>query len=253
MPGDTPEGNRLLILGGTAEARRLAEAAVAAFPDAEIISSYAGRTARPQDPPGTVRDGGFGGAEGLAAYLRDEGIAAVVDATHPFAKTMSAHADAACRAAGVPRLYLARPAWTLPTGLRVTDAADMTAAAEALRGRAQRVFLSTGSQQIDAFAGLTDLWFLVRLIETPDDPLPLANHTVVTGRPPYTLDAERALLAAHGIDTLVSKASGGPLPAKITAAAEMGLPVVVVRRPAPPPGESVETVADAVAWLRGRL
>jgi len=245
---------RLLILGGTADARRLAARLVDTLPrDVEVISSYAGRTERPVDPPGTIREGGFGGPDGLAAYLGDAPIDMVIDATHPFAAKMSAHAAAACAQTGRPRVQLTRPAWALPDTAKVDDAATMAAAADLLTGRAARVFLSTGTQDIDAFAGLADIWFLVRLIAPAAGPLPLADYTVTTGRPPYSLAAERQLFDSHDIEILVSKHAGGPVPAKITAAVERDLPIILIRQPDPPPGERVETIDAAVDWVTARI
>ena len=248
------EARKILILGGTAEARQLAVRGTEALPaDVDIISSYAGRTRRPTDPPGTVREGGFGGADGLAAYLDGEAITLVVDATHPFAANISRHAALACARIGVPRLMLTRPAWRMPNGAQWTAVGDMNGAGEALTSPARRVFLSTGSQGIEAFANRPDLWFLVRLIAAPETPPPLVHHAVVTGRPPYGLAAERDLMAAHDIDTLVSKASGGPLPAKITAAAEQGIPIILVEPPPPPDGEQAGTIDAALSWIVERL
>ncbi len=245
---------KVLILGGTAEARRLAQAAVAQLPaDVEIISSYAGRTERPAEPPGTIREGGFGGVKGLTDYLKTEAIWLVIDATHPFAATMSAHAEAACRAAGCPRMMVVRPAWQMPAEAICTEVDTMQSAAARVAKTARRVFLSTGSRDMAAFGDMPDIWFLIRLIAPPAQPLALANYQVTTGRPPYALDNERALLETHAIDTLVSKHSGGPLPAKITAAAALGLPIVLIERPAPPPGKHTETIEAALAWIQSRL
>lgn len=244
---------RILILGGTGEARRLATRAARALPDdVEVISSYAGRTQRPTDPPGAIREGGFGGADGLAAYIRDSAIDLLVDATHPFAAAISENAATASEAAHCPRLVLRRPDWTLPENAEVTEAADMTEAAAAA-ARAERVFLTTGTRNLDAFAGLDDVWFLVRLIADPDGPLPLAGYAVTTGRPPFGLAAETALLQEHGIDALISKHSGGPLPAKIAAAAALGVPMVLIRQPAPPAGDQTGTIDGAIAWITERL
>ena len=244
---------RVLILGGTGESRRLADRAVKALPgDVEIISSYAGRTRRPADPPGTIREGGFGGADGLAAYIRDNAVDMLVDATHPFAAVISGHAAAAAAAIGCPRLVLRRPDWVLPGAANVTHVADMAEAAEAA-GRATRVFLTTGTQDLAAFSGLARTWFLIRLITAPAAPLPLAEYSVTTGRPPFALASETALLHEHGIDGVVSKHSGGALPAKITAASALGIPLILVRQPAPPPGDQTSTIDEALTWIMERL
>ncbi|MDD9878679.1 MAG: cobalt-precorrin-6A reductase [Magnetovibrio sp.] len=251
MPG---EPKRVLILGGTAEARQLAERAVTGLPTSvEVITSFAGRTNRPRNPPGMVREGGFGGAHGMADYLKDEAITLVVDATHPFAEAISDHAHDACVMAEVRRVMLRRPAWRLPPRARWVEVPDMEAAADAVSRFARRAFLTVGRQELAAFAGVDGVWFLVRMIEAPEDALPLADHEVVLGRPPFDLAAERALIETHNIDTLVSKHSGGPLPAKVEAAAEAGLPIVLVQPPPPPPGTEVATAEAALDWIISQL
>lgn len=235
----------VLVLGGTAEARQLATA-LHREPGVHVVSSLAGRVRDPVLPPGEVRIGGFGGPEALAAWLAGRGIDAVVDATHPFAARMSAHAAAATATAGVPLLVLRRPGWTPDAGWTVVDSLD--AAAEVLPGLGRRVFLTTGRGGLAAFAA-SDLWFLVRSVDPPEPPAPRRMRTVL-GRGPFTLDGERVLLRAHAIDVLVTKDSGGP-PAKLTAARLEGVPVLVVARPPVPPGVPVVETADAaMAWLR---
>jgi precorrin-6A/cobalt-precorrin-6A reductase len=244
---------RLLILGGTAEAAALARAAHAAFaPDVEFITSLAGRTASPPRLPGRVRVGGFGGAEGVAAYLRAERIALVIDATHPFAATISAHAAAACAATGTPRLLLLRPPWQARPGDKWHEVADMAEAARLVAATARRAFLTVGPGGLSAFAGLGHVFFLVRLSQPPIDPPRLASHKLIVARPPFAIEAERALFAGESIDTLVSKQSGGPTEAKLAAAREVGASVVMIRRPEKPAGDRVATVPDAIAWLAAR-
>ena len=247
------ENRRLLILGGTGEARALAEGAAAAFRGRlEVVSSLAGRLSRPPDLPGRVRVGGFGGAGGLARYLAEESIDMVVDATHPFARVISANAAEACEDAGVPRLVLVRAPSPRPRGLDWIEADDLEHAAGLLPGSARRVFLAVGRRGLEAFSQLTGVWFLVRLVEAPDAPLPLPDHTLVTGRPPESREEERRLLTDHAIDAMVIKDSGSG-DAKIAAARELDVTVVAVRRPAPPPGESRATVDEALAWIETRL
>ena len=250
-----PEPRRLLILGGTAEAAALAREAAAAFGDrVEIITALAGRTREPAALPGTVRSGGFGGAKGLADYLAAEGIAMVVDATHPFATAISDHARTACDKAAVPRLVLARPPWRKQRGDRWIEVDDVAGAAAELRRLGGRALVTVGVKELDAFAGLGGVFCLVRLIEPPAKPLRLADYEVITGRGPFTVAGERRLLAGHRIDVVVSKASGGGATrAKITAARELGLPVIMVRRPAAPPGERVSRVPAALGWIAERL
>lgn len=243
---------RLLILGGTRDAATLAHQATEAFGDTlDVVSSLAGRT-RPPALPGAVRVGGFGGTAGLTAFLRNDAINLLIDATHPFAQRISAHAaDAACDA-GIPRLSLIRPPWPLEPGGPWVDAADTAMAARMLRERgAQRVFLSTGVTDLAAFADLTDVFFLLRLLGDVPQSLPLRHVDIVHGKPPFTRSEEIALIERYDIDTMVTKNSGGALnQGKIEAVRVLGLPTIVIRRPAHPPGESVATVEDAVAWLR---
>lgn len=235
---------KLLILGGTAEAAALARAAAGR---AEITTSLAGRAGVPTIP-GRIRIGGFGGADGLGAYLRAEGIEAVIDATHPFAARISAHAAAACAAAVVPLLTLRRPDWTRQAGDRWIEVETMAEAVTRLPGLGRRAFLTVGAGEVAAFAPIRDVWFLVRLLK--DASLPLADYTVIPGRPPFAAEAERALMTEHGIDLLVSKASGGGATyGKIAAARRLGLPVLMIRRPPPPAGNSVDTVEAALDWL----
>ncbi|MDD1059691.1 cobalt-precorrin-6A reductase [Streptomyces cocklensis] len=242
---------RVVILGGTAEARVLAEL-VAAEPGVEVTTSLAGRTPEPRLPAGQVRIGGFGGPEGLAGWLREQRADAVVDATHPFAEAISRHAALAADAAGVPLLALRRPGWSPGEGDRWHWADTLAAAAALLPALGHRPFLTVGRQDLAAFAGLP-LSCLARSIAPPPPPLP-AHCRVLLDRGPFTLDAERALLRRHGIDVLVTKDSGGPATAaKLTAAREAALPVLIVRRPPPPPGvPAVASPAAAAQWLRTR-
>ncbi|SUS08196.1 Precorrin-6A reductase [Candidatus Defluviicoccus seviourii] len=252
MPADP---FRLLILGGTTEAARLAAAALKRWPPDRlaVITSQAGRIAPLNPPPGALRVGGFGGVAGLAAYLRDQAIDALIDATHPFAAVVSQNAAEACRQSGVARLMLIRPPWQPGVGDRWTEVADMAAAAVALRQESRRVFLTTGPGALPAFSNLSDIWFLLRLFQPPATPLPIAQHAVVVARPPFTVATEAALISQHRIDTLVSKNSGGPTDAKLAAARAAGIRVVMVARPAAPEGERVATVAEALDWLAARL
>ncbi len=239
----------LLILGGTGEASALA-ARAALVPQLRVVTSLAGRTSAPLAPYGELRRGGFGGADGLAAYLRDAAIDLVVDATHPFAAVISRHAAEACARAAKPRLVLVRPPWQRQSGDRWIEVDDLAGAAAALPGLAHRVFLSVGRQELRTFGAVRDCWFLVRLIEPPRTALPLAEAEIITARGPFTVEDERDLMTSRRIEALVSKNSGGDATyAKIAAAAALGLPVVIVRRPPPPPGEIVEAVEAALDWI----
>jgi precorrin-6A/cobalt-precorrin-6A reductase len=237
---------RVLILGGTAEARALAATLVDA--GVRVVSSLAGRVRDPALPAGEVRVGGFGGAEGLAAWLRGHDVVAVVDATHPFASTMTAHAVDACAAAGVPLVVLRRPGW--PAEPDWTWADSLVTAAELLPSLGRRVFLTTGRTSLAAFAEI-DLEFLIRCVDPPSGPMP-RRARVLLDRGPFAVDGERALMREYGIDVLVTKDSGGPLTsAKLAAARAEGVPVLVVRRPPLPAGvDAVDTVEGALARLR---
>ena len=241
----------LLILGGTGEASELARAVLARFGAAlNVTTSLAGRTERPSLPPGRVRIGGFGGVAGLASYLTEHGVDRLIDATHPFAARISTTARLACDEAGVPRLLLLRPPWRRHPLDRWIEVDNVAAAAEVVGQVGRRAFLTVGTGEIACFAAATGVQFLVRLIDLPRQPLPLRCHEVVTGRGPFTLAEERHRLERHAIDVLVCKASGGaPMEAKIIAARELGLPVIMVRRPPQEPGDAVVTVEAALDWL----
>jgi precorrin-6A/cobalt-precorrin-6A reductase len=245
--------NPTLILGGTGEARALAqELDEAGLP---FVSSLAGRVGRPRLPVGEVRIGGFGGVHGLRRFLAERGVGAVVDATHPFAATISAHAAEACAGAEVPLLRLVRPGWDGLPGARRWHWVDGHPQAAALAARlGRRVLLTTGRQRLDCFVGpLASYDVLVRVVDPPDLALPPAWR-IVQDRGPYTLDGERALMAGHRTEVLVTKDSGGDLTrAKLDAADAHGVEVVVVRRPAEPAGaDRVSDVPGALRWLPRR-
>ncbi|MFJ8754468.1 cobalt-precorrin-6A reductase [Streptomyces sp. NPDC102441] len=239
----------VLVLGGTTEARRLAESLVAAD-GIRVTSSLAGRVARPRLPPGEVRVGGFGGTEGLAEWLRAHHVDAVIDATHPFAGTISFNAASAAAAVHVPLLALRRPGWVPVEGDRWHIADSLAGAAGLLPELGSRAFLTTGRMGLAAFAGL-DLWFLMRSVDAPGTPCP-ARMEVLLDRGPFTLEGERELIRLHRVDVLVTKDSGGDATApKLAAARAAGIPVVVVRRPPVPPGVPVAgTLEEALALLR---
>jgi precorrin-6A/cobalt-precorrin-6A reductase len=237
---------RILILGGTSEARELAAQLAAAGTD--VISSLAGRVSAPRLPTGRVRIGGFGGAAGLAEYLNAEGITRVVDATHPFAATITANAATAATTAGVPLLVLRRPAWDADPSWDTVP--DIQAAAAAVRTwRGDNVFLTTGRRDLAAFAADDRHRFLVRTVDPPDGPVP-PRMTLILDRGPYTVESETRLMREHGIGLLVTKNSGGPMTeAKLRAARNLEVHVVMVARPPlPPKTEAVTTVAEAARW-----
>ncbi|GLY50756.1 cobalt-precorrin-6A reductase [Lentzea sp. NBRC 102530] len=242
----------ILILGGTGEARDLARRLAAASsnagasttPRCRVVSSLAGRVSNPALPAGEVRVGGFGGPDGLAQWLRDNDVRAVVDATHPFARQITANAVEACHRVGVPLLVLRRPGFEARPGWLWVD--GVAEAARSLPG--ERVFLTTGRQDLAEFAGCPQ-WFLARMVEPPEPPLP-QRIEVLLSRGPFTVDGELGLMRSREIDVLVTKDSGGPMTsAKLDAAELLGIPVVVVRRPPLPPVETVTSVDAAVSWL----
>jgi precorrin-6A/cobalt-precorrin-6A reductase len=240
---------QVLVLGGTGEARRLATALVARGVD--VLSSLAGRVADPALPEGAVRIGGFGGPEGLAAWLAEHRPRAVVDATHPFAARITGSAARAAARQEVPLLRLQRPGWTPRPGdrWRFVDSLDEAARAVA---DARSVFVTTGRQGVGAFAVLPGR-VLVRSVDPPDEPLP-AGATLLLARGPFSVADELALMREHEVDVVVTKDSGGHMTeAKLTAARELGIPVVLVRRPPLPRGvPTVATVEEALAWLEQR-
>lgn len=238
----------ILVLGGTGEARALAQELHAA--GVRVISSLAGRVARPRLPVGEVRVGGFGGPEALTRWLADHAVDAVVDATHPFAERISASAATACAAAGVPLLRLERPGWTAQEGDRWHWMDDIDRAAAAVPELGTRVLLTSGRQGLAAFAADDFAWYLIRCVDPPAVALP-AHHEIRLDRGPYTVPGELALIDEHRIDLLVTKDSGGSLTeAKLIAARSRELPVIVVRRPPRSRLPVVATVADAAAWVQ---
>jgi precorrin-6A/cobalt-precorrin-6A reductase len=240
----------VLVLGGTAEARAVASALVAA--GVPVVSSLAGRVANPQLPVGEVRIGGFGGPEGLAAWLAENRVTAVVDATHPFAKHIGTSAVTGARMAGVPLLRLQRPGWQPESGDRWHWAGSLEQAAAELPALGERVFLTSGRQGLSAFASLDDLWFLIRCVDPPEPPLP-AKFEVLLDRGPYLFEAGTELMRFHRIEVLVTKDSGGTMTsAKLAAARELRLPVVVIRRPRRPDAETVDGLEAAVEWALRR-
>jgi precorrin-6A/cobalt-precorrin-6A reductase len=237
---------RVLLLGGTAEARALA---ARLHRDVDVINSLAGRVPDPALPVGQVRIGGFGGVDGMRRWLSEAAVDAVIDATHPYAATITAHAAAVCDELGVPHLVLARPAWD--PGDAIVVGSDAEAAKTVAAERYSRVFLTTGRSGTAAFADV-DAWFLIRAVTAPDTATLPLRHQLVLSRGPYQYDNELVLLRRHHIDALVTKNSGGAMTRpKLDAAAALGVMVVMVDRPPLPPNlVTVASVDDAVDWLR---
>jgi precorrin-6A/cobalt-precorrin-6A reductase len=236
---------RVLLLGGTGEARRLA-AVLARRAGLDVITSLAGRVTNPALPAGRVRVGGFGGPVGLAAWLAAERIDAVIDATHPFAAGITVAAVTAAAQAGLPLLVLRRPGWVARPGDDWRRVPSLAAAADP---PGERVLLTTGRDGLPVFAGDTRRWFLVRSVDPPSPPLP-PHSAVLLARGPYTVEGELELMRRHAVDVLVTKDSGGEMTAaKLTAARMLGLPVVMVDRPPAPEAPAVTSVEEAEAWL----
>lgn len=240
----------LLLLGGTAEASALAQR-IADHPEIRATLSLAGRTRRPRASALATRYGGFGGADGLSAYLVDRGIDAVVDATHPFAAGISANAAAACRRCGVALARLTRPGWTPVPGDRWIQVREIAGAAQAVRRLGPRVFLSVGGQSLSAFAEVPGKIWLVRSIDPPEPPPAFDHWHLIQSRGPFTFAGERALLREHGIDAIVTKNSGAEATrAKLDAARELALPVVMIERPTlPEPDIELDDPDATLAWL----
>ncbi len=242
----------VLILGGTREARMLAEL-LTSVPGLDVTTSLVGRTREPALPEGAVRTGGFGGAVGLADYLRAENIALVADATHPFAGQISRNAVTACDTAGVPYVRLERPAWTPRPGDDWQRVAGIQAAADVLESGATAL-VTVGRQELAPFFARGDLRCVARMIEPPEIAVP-GNCKIILARPPFTEEQERTLFYAEDISVLVTKNSGGTATAtKLEAARNAGLPVIMVERPALPDAETAsdaETLADVIAARLG--
>jgi precorrin-6A/cobalt-precorrin-6A reductase len=241
---------RALILGGTTDASLLAAAIARA--GCEAIYSYGGRTRTPADQPLPTRIGGFGGASGLADYLRQEGITHVVDATHPFAAEMSRNAVAACLATGTPLIALERAPWAKAPGDNWIEVADIASAVAALPERSARAFLAIGRQHIAPFGARPQHAYTLRFVDPPEGPLPFAANVIVS-RGPFTLPGELEMMRARGIQWIVARNSGGDgARAKIDAARALGLPVIMIARPQLPDRLRVESVAEVMQWLGHR-
>lgn len=238
----------LLILGGTTEATALARAVAAAGIAGTF--SYAGRVAQPKAQPLPLRVGGFGGPDGLAAWIRENNVTHVIDATHPFASGMSRNAVAACAACGVPLVALTRPPWQAQPGDRWQHVTDIDRAVDALGERARRVFLAIGRMHLAEFARAPQHFYLLRLVDPPEGALPLPDRAVEVSRGPFTAEDDAALMRAHRIGVVVSKNSGGDgARAKIDAARRLDLPVVMIDRPDLPARHELHSVEAVLHWL----
>ncbi len=240
---------RVLVLGGTFEASRLADL-LAERTDISSMLSFAGRTNALRTPKIPYRIGGFGGVDGLNAYLEAERIDVLVDATHPFAGQISRHAAIAAGRAQIPLIFLSRPAWVREPGDHWIEVADMAVAAAALGPEPRRVFLTIGRLQIEAFSAAPQHFYLIRTIEPLLLPPNLPRHRVVQGRGPFAIEAEKRLLREESIDIIVTKNSGGEAAvAKLVAARRLGRPVVMVARPRQASGPVLHDPAEAMAFI----
>ena len=242
---------KILILGGTGDAVKLA-AKLATIPEIEVISSLAGRTRKPAALVGQVRIGGFGGATGLANYLQENSIDILIDATHPCAGQITCNGAIASQLTNILHLMLVRPQWEKVTGDNWIEVESVEAAAQAIPELVKRVFITSGRQQLEPFLQRSHIWYLMRSIDPPDIELP--NSKVLLDRGPFNLEQERKLLQDYQIEAIVSKNSGGRATyAKIIAARELDIPVIMVQRPARPEGEKVNDIEEAIAWLIAQL
>ncbi len=239
---------RVLLLGGTTEATDLARALAGA--GIAGLYSYAGRTASPKSQPMPTRVGGFGGVDGLIATLRHEQVTHVIDATHPFAAQMSRNAVNACATTGTPLIAFERPEWKPESGDDWRRVANVEAAVRALPGEPARVFLAIGRQTLAPFAAKPQHFYLLRIIDAPEAPLPLPNIDVILARGPFTAEADEAVLRAHRITHVVAKNAGGTgARAKLDAARALGLPVIMIERPRMPERHSTHSMGDVLRWL----
>lgn len=243
----------LLLLGGTTEATALANR-LAARSDIDATLSLAGRTRRPLNYALPTRSGGFGGVDGLIEYLKGHGTDVVVDATHPFAARMSAHAAAACRRTGIPLARLSRAPWRPVAGDHWIHVADPDAAAHAVATLGQRIFLTVGGHSLSSFESVPEKSWLIRSIDPPEPVPALPDWTLIQARGPFGIDDEIRLLRDHEVDAIVTKNSGGTATrAKLDAARELGLPVVMIERPElPEPDAAFDEPAGVLAWLDAR-
>jgi precorrin-6A/cobalt-precorrin-6A reductase len=240
---------KILILGGTTEARHLA-GRLARRAGLEVTLSLAGRTASPVPHPVPVRIGGFGGAQGLADHLAAERIDVLIDATHPYATVISENAAAAARAAKVPFVALRRPPWSPVAGDRWAEVNDAAAAAAAIGPESRNVFVALGRNELAPFASAPQHRYLIRSVDPVEPPLPLPSVTYITARGPFSAADDRVLLSAHRIEVVISKNSGGSAAyGKIAAARALGIDVIMLRRVPAPEGPNVNSVDEAAAWL----
>ncbi|HTR11946.1 MAG TPA: cobalt-precorrin-6A reductase [Roseiarcus sp.] len=240
---------RLLILGGTSEASALAQR-LAEAPGVAPILSLAGATEKPAPSPIPKRIGGFGGADGLAAYLRAERIGAIVDATHPFAVRVSANAVQAARTTETPLVVFTRPPWKSQEGDRWTEVQTIDKAVDVLGPRRKIVFLTQGGLRLATFARAPQHRYVVRAIDRPSEIDALPDCKLILARGPFALADELELMRNERINVLVTKNSGGAATyPKIEAARMLKIQVVIVQRPKPPEAMTLHALDDVMAWI----
>ncbi len=240
---------KFLILGGTAEGLRVTKV-VSELSGIDTIYSLSGATKSPKLPNCRTRVGGFGGVEGLLQYLGKEKFDGLVDVTHPYASQMANHAALACEESNIPRIKFVRPAWIKVSGDDWRGAQNLEEAAESIPEIAQRIFLATGHKDLPVFKSLSERWFLVRLVDAPKAEISLDKYQLILGRGPFNLETEIKLFKTHKIDAVVSKNSGGSTYAKIEAARNLGLPVIMIDRPKPPKGLVVGSLGGIKNWVK---
>jgi precorrin-6A/cobalt-precorrin-6A reductase len=237
-----------LILGGTTEASALAQK-LADLGETAVLS-YAGRVDEPKAQPVEVRVGGFGGVAGLVDYIRMNNVSHLVDATHPFAAGMSGNAVQAAAITGIPLIALTRAPWAPVPGDDWARVPDIPAAVAALSGPPQRVFLALGRMHLAGFAAQPQHHYILRLVDPPESPPPLPQHSVIVARGPFDLAGDMALMEQHGVQRVVAKNAGGKgASAKLAAARALGLPVLMIDRPVLPHRAEAQTVAAVIDWL----
>lgn len=238
----------VLLLGGTTEANQISRALAAA--GIAGVYSYAGRTAAPVPQPLPTRVGGFGGVDGLADYIRQEHITHVIDATHPFANQMSGHAVEACATTSTPLIAYLREPWVESPGDKWQHVDSFENAARALPEQPARIFLAIGRQHLAPFAARPQHYYLLRLVDVLDTPMPLPNAEIVLARGPFTIEGDLALLRDHRITHVVTRNAGGEgAKAKLDAARALGLPVIMIDRPGLPERRTAQSVDEIMRWL----
>ena len=246
--------HKVLILGGTGEALEIASHLRQQLPHIQTITSLAGRTKNPRTPPGQVISGGFGGEAGLLTFIKNEKIQLVIDATHPFAQTISTNSYRACKKSNIPRIGLIRPEWKFNKYTNFLQVENVEAASNALNDLSTRIFITIGIQGLNHFEKIKNVWFLIRLIQAPTHPLKIQNHKVILCPPPFNLKTERNLLKKFRINCLISKNSGSnATKAKIIAASELNIPIILIRQPPQPIGPQFDNVSKCLELVKKLL